>query len=603
MRRREFLAAGICGVSAIVARPLIALPTHSNRGAIVIGVGNVDGLPRLKGAASGAQKMATWLAGEHFDVKLFTDTAGPVKANDLFAEVKRFINRGTLDQLVIYFAGHGFISGTISEFWLLSDALQDPNEAVVLTECCLLAEQSGIPNVVFISDACRSLAGTLNVERVRGSLIFPNAPAARGPESVVDQFLATRVGAAAYEYPVDKTAPAYQAVYTTCFLEAFQHPYADMVQDLRGEKVIPNRRLKPYLAQEVPKRAQSLGITLDQRPDSKVYSDEPVFIGHAVGQPRQAGQAAPTVADVARLNLTEIGIHNFEFNAEPLYPTNLLTEVAVKCGFQRTHSTVQRAFVLPQQFGGRAGFRIFGQHILSVAAHRTAATFNNDTAGATVRIDEVPGGAASVALRFADGSGTILAALDRFIGNVAVENGKVINVSYVPSFENPNRQLYENQASQVAQLHAVAAAAAHFGLFRVDGPEITRRRSAAELAGRIRELKGLDPTLGIYAAYAYADAQLLEDVRSVRQNLLADLGSDLFDVAMLAGTLSERPSDARVPFCPMLSQGWGLLRVKQVRLNEGISRLREHLQVSLWMTLDKEGANIAEEIIGSGTVR
>jgi len=118
-------------------------------------------------------------------------------------------------------------------------------------------------------------------------------------------------------------------------------------------------------------------------------------------------------------------------------------------------------------------------------------------------------------------------------------------------------------------------------------------------------LKGIDPTLGIYAAYAYADAGLTDKVASVRSYMRGDLGTDLFDVAMLSGALSGRVPTGRgpegvMPCCPMLSQGWGLLRVKDVRLPEPLVAARDHLRVSLWMTLDRAGMQIVERALHAG---
>ena len=87
------------------------------------------------------------------------------------------------------------------------------------------------------------------------------------------------------------------------------------------------------------------------------------------------------------------------------------------------------------------------------------------------------------------------------------------------------------------------------------------------MGDKISAGKGFDPTLGLYAASAYADADILEEVRSVRDYMRIDLGVDLFDVAMLSDEFSRLlPREKTVPFLPMLSQGWNLLRVKGVQL-------------------------------------
>src|SRR5437899_9268834 len=119
MRRRDFLAAGILTAGAFTMPRVCGTPTPrpKNRGAVVIGVDKVGNLPTLKAAASGARKIAEWLTDEGFDVRLFVDDRRPVTASDLLDAIESFIERGTLDQLVVYFAGHGCIATILSELW------------------------------------------------------------------------------------------------------------------------------------------------------------------------------------------------------------------------------------------------------------------------------------------------------------------------------------------------------------------------------------------------------------------------------------------------------------------------------------------------------
>ncbi len=158
MRRREFVTLNARLAGALAARAPLRAQQSRSRAAVIIGVDKADNLPRLNGAASGARQVASWLHGEGFDTALFADGSGPVRVNDVYDAIARNVNRGTTEQLVIYFAGHGFISN-YSEFWMLSNAPGNPNEAVSLRESIELAKASGIPNVVFISDACRSPGG------------------------------------------------------------------------------------------------------------------------------------------------------------------------------------------------------------------------------------------------------------------------------------------------------------------------------------------------------------------------------------------------------------------------------------------------------------
>ncbi len=135
------------------------------KAAIVIGVNKTGDLPVLNAAVLGATQVADWLRREDFQVKKSFDTKRPVVASDLYTAIDKLIDQGTLEQLVIYFSGHGFLNNG-SEHWMLSGAPDNPNEAVSLQESTELSRRCGIPSVVFISDACRSVPQTLRAAGV-----------------------------------------------------------------------------------------------------------------------------------------------------------------------------------------------------------------------------------------------------------------------------------------------------------------------------------------------------------------------------------------------------------------------------------------------------
>jgi hypothetical protein len=105
----------------------------------------------------------------------------------------------------------------------------------------------------------------------------------------------------------------------------------------------------------------------------------------------------------------------------------------------------------------------------------------------------------------------------------------------------------------------------------------------------------------LYAAYAYASADVSEQVKSVDQFMHGEYQMRLFDVAMLAGSLPNAPlsptTPGIAPFCPMLSQGWSLLRVKNVHLDPHLYSLQDHLKPSLWTTFDPAGVDLVESSI------
>jgi hypothetical protein len=608
LKRRKFITLSAGLASALAVRPRLFAQDGRARAAVVIGVDKAGDLVKLKGAASGASQVANWLAGEGFDTKLLSDATAPVRVNDVYTEVAERINRGTLDQLVIYFAGHGFINH-YSEFWMLSGAPDNPNEAVSLRESIELARVSGVPNVAFISDACRSRPDSLGTLRVRGSLIFPNRSGNAGRSADIDVFLATLVGDASFEVPVATSAPQYEGIYTAAFLSAFTNPDDTMVRTIGGVRVVPNNKMKAHLEREVRRRAEQISIQLRQIPDTQVVSGDDRYIGKVTASdpPARVLKSVPpaTIQDVAAADLAAVGIRGSRVQPS----TAAIEQARRETGYESASSAIRE----PVDLAGlelRSGLAITGARVEAAWAHPSVGTRRRDREGdadrtSVFKVDLGTAPAASVAVEFADGGGTVVAALADFVANIAVENGRVVNVWYVPTPSNYRADLYADTRRRAANLHASVATAARFGVFRIEGGK-NREQSARALADSIRVLKGFDPTLGLYAAYAYAEAGVKDQVRSVRGIMRDDLHADLFDVAMLADGLRGRKvaDEGRLfPFCPMLSQGWNLLRVKDVQLSREVAGARDHLLQALWTTLDPQGFQLLSRALRAGRLR
>jgi hypothetical protein len=142
-----------------------------------------------------------------------------VLAHHIFSAVTEALEPGTCEQLVIYFSGHGYLNDG-SEHWLLSDAPANPNEAISVEENIQLARDCGVPNVIFVSDACRSTPQSIKADRVRGTLIFPNTGVSATARADVDRFFACLPGDPAYEVAVDKSSGVYSALFTHSLQDA-----------------------------------------------------------------------------------------------------------------------------------------------------------------------------------------------------------------------------------------------------------------------------------------------------------------------------------------------------------------------------------------------
>ena len=632
MRRRDLLRLGVTLPAAIASRRARGQANIITRAAVVIGVDRPRDLSPLHAAVSGAKMVANWLESEGISVKRFFDEANPVtaeanpvKAEHIFDAIDQYISLGTLQQLIVYFAGHGSFVGT-GEYWLLSQALHNSNQAVSVTQCIQFSRQCGIPNVVLISDACRSTSASLSIQALTGYNIFPVINN-RKVFTFLDTFFAARLGAPAYEVK-DATAK-FQGIYTSCFLDAYVNPDASMTEEINGTKVVPNKKLEAYLLSEVPKRAQIANVL--EFPDSSVTSSK--YIGRAEinyiwedtpnrrpansvacrscgcracrrgGSPPNSnvGTLPLTINDLAEFELGRVGVHISRGSPLRTVTPDALQKINKDVGF-----TANRELILgaqgPNVFKYGTGINVSGTRLRTViSANMQTQILRKGTGSsklAVVQIDPRGNRQDSVALEFEGGSGTVIAALRGYVATVVVERERVVSVSYERAEIGHPPAASASRDESIKQLKAVVATAAKFGVFRIDGPPEVRDRNAVQLANAVRVRQSVDPTLGIYAAYAYAGAGLPEQIRSMHDIMKHDLEIELFDVALLADALSgNQRTAAQAPFCPMLNQGWQFLAIKNVTLPSTLAVAQSHILPSLWTTFDREGMNIVRNAL------
>ena len=190
--------------------------------------------------------------------------------------------------------------------------------------------------------------------------------------------------------------------------------------------------------------------------------------------------------------------------------------------------------------------------------------------------------AASVLLVLSNGCGVPLAALAGYIGHILIRDDRVRNINYIPI--NPTHgqtvkfwrwESYLQNKSQLERLRALAASAITGNSFRIGDA-----KRADQLASIIRNVKAIDPMLGLFATYAYLEAGHDQELQSVRQYMAGDLDAELFDVAML-GQPNDLPPHLpplrRVPFCPVLTQGWNYFRSRNIQLPSQLAEAQDQL--------------------------
>jgi hypothetical protein len=618
--------------------------------AIVIGVNKPKKLTPLQGAVTDALAFGVWIAKQGFDeVKTFTDDKNAVAYQDIFAEVDRVVKAATYSQLVIYFAGHGFQNGG-SEVWLLSGAPNNPGEAISVEASVMASRESGLTSVVFISDSCRSVPSGMPDSNVFGISIFPNEALNRQTRPEVDRLFATLPSLVAVEAAKADDKARRGGIFTREFMQSYHNPPHDLIERVpeNGElvEVVTNRKLKDLVREmvedaafgEMPKAGQLPEFILesvqayvgrvdraslesfarpDRRPDlgaelgPEIRPEIAPEIRPEVGPDirpemrpdtevsRGRPQRAPAVAALAREAIdTAARGQGADAAAAVLRGSALGNKISEAIlGFLRVAPV--------DHFETKTGFAVTGARVVSANSPR----FSAEVLGTEfVRLQPENDGApsASVLIQFEGGNGTVLPGLRGYIGHIFVDDGAVTNVNYVPSTNSVDRwREYQYVQADVEALRATVAAAAGLGVFRVEP------REARPFADKMRQFKVLDPTLGLYAAYAYASAGLDQEVSSVLQYMRTDLNAELFDVAMLARR-AVRPHEvgpndpdplAILPFCPMLRQGWSLLEVREAQLPDAVRQAQNWLLPALWSTFAPEGVELLRQAMLRGDFR
>ncbi len=571
--------------------------------AVVIGVDKTGGLDPLKSAARGAKEIAAWLAAEKFDVSCLTDS--PVKSvtsQDVSSAIAGYVTKpATYDLLVVYFSGHGQWH-TRADHWLLSGAPQNTAEAINLEGAMYTARKCGIPNVVFISDACRTIPRTDVDSLVNGVDAFPNHGIT--PVSKIDFFKATSDSRPAYETSIDGSA---QSVLTHAILAAFEDPdpaiVAQIVDGVETVSVIPNRRLETVLQARVDAILDDVNGSPTQELDINVPSADDIYLGRVHVTPVAAGGGPPQGGAPPSTPRGPRG---------PNKPVNTAGSLLTIDSAISAPSVVDReaiALRLPDptadHFETQTGFIIRGAHVVDAAiSPQSNGKFDllndgNDPRGDALRIyASAPG--YSVVVRLKDGRCAVLAALRGYLGHAQFDDEGLVNVSYVPSSNTGRWSAYQERREEIDQLRARVALAVNRNSFRLKSAE-----EAVMLADRIRVDKAADPTLGLYAAYAFAQAGIDQQVRDVGGYMRMDLGLDLFDVRMLSneGQDSNPLVGEQVPFCPMLTQGWNILRAYKVKLPSVLQYASPFLANSLWSTFTRRGADAVFEAVKGGELR
>jgi len=583
------------------------------RAAIVIGVDKTGQLPKLNDAAKGAERFAQWARDQGMDpVELITDAHGRVTLQRIKDAVREVVDRGTIEQLSVYFAGHG-VNIRYSEYWLLSDAPRDTQAAVNVAGSATLARYCGIPHVVFISDACRTAAEGVQAQGVTGGEIFPNEGGS-GLEMAVDQFFACTLGRPAHEIKDPNiTSQEYQALYTGVLLDALHgrpESLVDWINDETG--FVRPRPLKEQLYDRVTQKIARahLQTKLIQIPDARITSDATAWLAQLnkadlKPERRTKGKPKPRIpVPESPAAVSEALIGSALTGESPTNITRSVELVASPALGDEFATTFARA-AIPFDIGidnRECGFNVRGGRFVGAFSGQ-ARVSDGPLPAEAIEIettDDGPRPGASVLLELDNQACAVLPAIPGFIATLTLEGAELVDVAYEPAAGNWRWDQYQNRADELRTLRALAASSTHNGVFRLSGAD------AEKLARRMQYAKGLDPAMAIYAAYAYHDLALGKLIRNMAEWQYDDLGAVFFDIALLGGQLdADRVgSDPQIMgFMPLLSQGWSQLSAYRIGLPGPLQGLQRMLLDSPWTLFNQDGADPLRRAIDEGIVR
>lgn len=569
-----------------------------NRAVLLIGVSQAGGLGKLKAVESSIDKMAAWAKRQGIpDDQIIrrTDAGGlKVTVADLFKDIKALADRDTIEQLIVYFSGHGVVNNR-QEYWLLSDAPVNAAAAVNIEGNVSLARAGAFEHVVFLSDACRTPTQGVQYGRIIGSDIFPNIEDA-DLERSVDIFFATSLGAPALEVQQSEQGQQYQAIFTEALLDALNGKIPEAIRDGR----VRPRPLKKALPKKVWDKLKASGLSLStsQTPDARITSEDEAWLASlpppvaATATPPDIDEISATPPDAgAPLSSREVARVAVEAALSgDSYGRAVITDAEIKTltgrGISRNATMMLKSMArgvgdrLPQPLPEKPGFQIHGRGVTRVTCTEGEAHLDQKGDAITVSIDTEKHQSQAL-IEFDDGSGVLLPVIAGFVGVLRLHERGLDEVWYEPA------KASDASLSRVEldYLRQAIIKASSLGVFALESDD------ADALAVRMQNLKFQDPALAVYAAYAYHDIGQLSRIAQMQGYLQDHLHVRLYDLALLSRGLLKNASlaDTVVPALPMLSQGWALTGALSGRIPAELDGLRQQLRPSLWSLYSPEG--------------
>lgn len=558
------------------------------RAAVIIGVNHTGKMPLLTAAAESATKFKEWADSQLIENVLLTDAAAPVTVAMVKQAVRNYVGAMNVDQLIVYFSGHGFLKSPVDEYWLLSGAPEDPNEAISLQSSKMLARMCGIPHIVFISDACRSAPNIVDFMPVSGALIFPNFGINTSMANV-DMLYATAPGDPAHEAAVGGPQFSTHSIYTRTLLEGLKGNVPSVRESHYSNELVMAKKLSKYVKDKVPREAAKINPLIRQVPDSEIISEKPLFLSK-FRKPPKPDKAKVEGKKSTGKNLPNNNEKPINLKAAIKTEQTVVRETSLYTGDENTDLDFIELFEQAAQIDSaalRTGFAILGVKGVANKNKPDTRIYRNEKG--VIFIDLEPHGKNNTYfLEVSGGNIYPLAVLPGFVGVLIFKENTLVTINYTPSHFSARYRPFNVLSSAIIRRRAQIAARSKNGTFRLKG-DVEQLINAASY---FRELKAFDPSLGLYAAYAYLQAGNLDGISSIYSFMSREPEPVLFDVALLTKFTGQNSTDdsfsQAAPFCPLLTQGWSYLTAFEDTGAKEIQEFGKYIIPGLWTAFRPE---------------
>ena len=467
---------------------------------IAIAVAHPEGLDELPGAVPSAKRFAAWATSQGYTVELITDEANNVVTCERLADAfRRHLGRGGQNRVIVSFAGHGLIRGGSEEYWLLNDWRTRATEAVNHLK---LRDRLGtyLPRqIAVVSDACRSLT-TDRAKWVEGNGVVDVQDYVERPVQVA-QLSGTRSAQPAFATPLgaDEAYCFFTQVVTNALTGT---PEEVIAMDAEGRRVVLNDRLFAVVERELPLLASRYGrrqvTDLQGSWRSPPDSTWSVLPERALPQPPRLDAPPPPPRGMRgfapRLIDDSAAVERMQKFKQRLRTEARATHFETGTGLVVTGATVTEIAVDPR-------FRVEPDRP-DLGWYRLLGDGTRSTA---------------VAVCLANQRWVAAAVYQGFIGTFSIGEDGADSYVLRPSGD-------DTDIAEVGVATAVTGG--------VSDP--------FKLATQLRERKHADPVLGALAAYAYARAGAIEDIRRLCHFYVEEGQPVPFDAVLLARVPVQR---------------------------------------------------------------